>query len=88
MLRETAVTSNSAGEMGVMNLREAGSGVWRGASKVVIKDNSDELFSPFILISEPNSAQYAATQGYYLPEHFQFTSLLCLYSLRIEKGKE
>ena len=27
MLRETAVTSNSAGETGVMNLREAGSGV-------------------------------------------------------------
>ena len=54
MLRETAVTSNSVGETGVMNFRQAVSGVWHGASKVIFKDNSDELFSPFILILEPN----------------------------------
>ena len=73
MLRETAVTSNSVGETGVINLRQAVSSIWRGPSKVIFKDNSDELFSPFILISEPNSAQHAATQGYY------FTRVLSIY---------
>lgn len=70
MLRETAVTSNSAGETGVMNLRKAGSGVWCGASKVIFKDNSDELFSPFILISEPNCTTCRDTGLLFYPSTF------------------
>lgn len=87
MLRETAVTSNSVGETGVMNFRQAVSGVWRGASKVIFKDNSDELFSPFILILEPNCTTCSDRGLLFYLSAFNLHHH-CLYSLRIEQGKE